>query len=77
MLHVHRQIDRRLAKRFSMRRQVCVESKKRKEVPEEQMKTECAIRRFKGNRDGWKLNGTRQFWFMLMMLIYWEEAYIG
>ena len=22
------------------------------------------------------LNGTHQFWFMLMMLIYWEEEYI-
>ena len=39
---------------------------------------EYPIRRVQVNQDGWKLNGTVHigFWFMLMMLIYWEEAYI-
>jgi hypothetical protein len=27
-------------------------------------------------RHGLKLNGTHQIWFLLMMLIYWAEAYI-
>ena len=37
---------------------------------------EDAIRRVQVNQDGLKLNGTHQVWFMLMILIYWEEAYI-
>jgi hypothetical protein len=37
---------------------------------------EYAIRMVRVNQDGLKLNGTRQLWFMLMMLIYWEEVYI-
>jgi len=36
---------------------------------------ECAIRRVQVNRDGLKLNGTCQFWFMPLVLIYWMEAY--
>jgi hypothetical protein len=36
---------------------------------------EYAIRRVQAN-DDLKLNGTHQFWFILMMLIYWVEAYI-
>ena len=32
------------------------------------------IRRVQVNRDALKLNGTHQIWFMLMTLIYWEEA---
>jgi hypothetical protein len=35
-----------------------------------------AIRMVRVNQDGLKLNGTHQLWFMLMMLIYWEEGYI-
>jgi len=37
---------------------------------------EYAIRRVRVNQDGLKLNGTHQLWFLLMMLIYWEEVYI-
>jgi hypothetical protein len=37
---------------------------------------ESAIRRVQANQGGLKLNGTNQFWFMLMMLIYWAEAYL-
>jgi len=37
---------------------------------------EYAIRRIQVNQDGVKLNGHISFWFMLMMLIYWEEVYI-
>jgi hypothetical protein len=39
---------------------------------------EYPITRVQVNQDGWKLNGTVHIglWFMLMMLIYWEEAYI-
>jgi hypothetical protein len=36
---------------------------------------EYAIRKFQVNQDGLKLNGTHQFWFMLMML-YWAKAYV-
>ena len=35
-----------------------------------------ATRRIQVIQDGLKLNGTHQFWFVLMILIYWEEAYI-
>jgi hypothetical protein len=37
---------------------------------------ECVIRRMQVNQDGVKLNGTHQSWFIPIMLIYWEEAYI-
>ena len=37
---------------------------------------EYAIRRGQVNQGGLKLDGTRQFWFMSMMLICWEEAHI-
>jgi hypothetical protein len=37
---------------------------------------EYAIRRIHVNQDGLKLNGNISFWFMLMMLIYLEEASI-
>ena len=37
---------------------------------------EYAIRRVQVSQDGLKLNGTHHFWLMLMMLMYWEEAYI-
>jgi hypothetical protein len=37
---------------------------------------EYTIRRFQVNQDGLKLNGARQLWFVLMMLICWEQAYI-
>jgi len=34
------------------------------------------FRRFQVNQDGLKLNAHIKFWFTLMVLIYWEEAYI-
>jgi len=37
---------------------------------------EYAIRRVHVNQYGLKLNGTHSFCFMLMMFMYWEEAYI-
>jgi hypothetical protein len=37
---------------------------------------EETIRRVQLNQDGLKLNGIHQFWFMLIMLIYCEEASI-
>ena len=37
---------------------------------------EYAIRRVQVNLDDLNLNGTRSFWFMPMMLICWEEAYL-
>ena len=37
---------------------------------------EYAIRRVQVNQDGLKLDGTHQLWPMLMMLIYWGEAYV-
>jgi hypothetical protein len=37
---------------------------------------EYAIKRGQLNKDGLKLKPTHQIWFMLMMLVYWEEAYI-
>jgi len=38
---------------------------------------EYAIRRFQVIQDDLQLNGVHiSFWFTLMMLIYWEEAYI-
>jgi hypothetical protein len=36
---------------------------------------EYAIRSVQVNQVGMKLNVHISFWFMLMMLIYWEEAY--
>jgi len=36
---------------------------------------EYAIRRVQANQDGLKLSGAHELWFMLIMLIYWEEAY--
>ena len=35
-----------------------------------------AIMKVRKNQDGLKLNGTHSFLFMLMMLTYWQEAYI-
>jgi len=35
-----------------------------------------AIGRVQVNQDGLKLNGKHQLCFVLMMLIYWEEAYL-
>ena len=35
---------------------------------------EYAIRRVQVNQDDLNLNSKHQFWFMLMMLIYWAEA---
>ena len=37
---------------------------------------EYAFRKVQVNQDGLKLNDTHQIWFMLLMLIYWTEAYI-
>jgi hypothetical protein len=37
---------------------------------------EYAIRRVQANQEGFKLNGTIELGFMLMMLIYLAEAYI-
>ena len=37
---------------------------------------EYAIRRVQVNQDGLELMVHISFWFMPMMLIYWEEAYI-
>ena len=37
---------------------------------------EYVIRRVQVNQDGLKLNDTLQICLMLMMLIYWVEAYI-
>jgi hypothetical protein len=37
---------------------------------------ENAILNVQVNQDGLKLNGTYQCWFMLIMLIYWTEAYL-
>jgi len=37
---------------------------------------EYAIRRVQVNQDDLKLNDTHQLWFMLMLLIYWLEAYL-
>jgi len=34
------------------------------------------FRRVQVNQDGLKLNAHIKFWFTLMVLIYWEEAYI-
>jgi len=36
---------------------------------------EYAIRRVQVNQDGLKYLVYIRYWFMLMMLIYWEEAY--
>ena len=38
--------------------------------------SDCATRRVQVYQDGLKLNGHISFWFMLIILIYWEEAYI-
>jgi len=35
-----------------------------------------AIMRFRVNQDGLKFNGNYQIWFMLMILIFWADAYI-
>jgi hypothetical protein len=35
---------------------------------------EYAIRRVQVNQDDLNLNSKHQFWFMLMMLMYWAEA---
>jgi hypothetical protein len=37
---------------------------------------EYAIGRVQVNQDVWKLHGMYQILVLLMMLIYWEEAYI-
>jgi len=37
---------------------------------------EHAVRKFKGNQEGFELKGTYQFWFVLMTLMYWMETYI-
>jgi len=36
---------------------------------------ECAVRRVQVNQDDLKLMVHISFWFMLMILIYWVEAY--
>ena len=36
----------------------------------------CTIRRFQVKYDSLKFNGMSQVWFVLVMLIYWPEAYI-
>ena len=38
---------------------------------------EYAIRRVHVNQDDLKLNGTHQLWFMLILLVYWLEAYLS
>jgi len=35
---------------------------------------EYAIRRVQINQGGLQFDGTYQFWFMLLMIIYWAEA---
>ena len=37
---------------------------------------EYAVRKFMGNQEDFKLKGIYQFWFVLMTLTYWVEAYI-
>jgi hypothetical protein len=37
---------------------------------------EYAVRRVQVNQDGVQVNGTHQLWFMMMMLICWEEVYM-
>jgi hypothetical protein len=37
---------------------------------------EYAVRKCKGNQEGFELKGTYQYWFVLLTLVYWVEAYI-
>jgi len=37
---------------------------------------EYAIKRVQANQNGLKLSGAHQLWTLLMMLMYWMEAYI-
>jgi len=41
-----------------------------------QLCLQYAIRRAQVNQNGFKLSGAHQLWTLLIMVIYWMEAYI-